>query len=144
MINNPSIEKTKQILKNETGVKIIVAQSDEYNRKMMEYGKFDVLLGIENPERKLTLRNLDSGLNPFLASLLAKNKVSLGWDFSYIEKLEGKEKALVLAQMMQNLKICRKKKAKIVLVNCENREKGKELMKSLGSSSLQVKEALAF
>jgi len=142
MINTDNIEQLKQLLKKELYPKIVIAKDDLFNRKAIEYGKFDILLSLENPSRKITLKHIDSGLSPFLAALMAKNKIKLGIDFNYIKSLEGKEKGKVLARIRQNIKLCRKKKTGIILINYCDKKNALSFMQSLGASSQQAKNAL--
>lgn len=137
MILTNNIEKAKQMLKAISGIKIVKAQDDAFNRKMLEYGKFDILIGLENSQRKLTLKNIDSGLSPFLCSLMAKHKISLGIDLAFIRSLKGKEQSLVLAQLMQNIKLCRKKGVNIALFGVKDEKDAKTFLQLLGASSQQ-------
>ena len=52
MINNSNIEQVKILIKKEESPKIVLAQNDEFNRKILEQCKFNILLSIENGNRK--------------------------------------------------------------------------------------------
>ena len=79
MINTDKIEKAKLMIKeSKERPLVLLAQDDNFNRKILEYGKFDVLLSIERGERKDSLRQVDSGFNHVLAVIAAKNKISFG------------------------------------------------------------------
>ncbi len=140
MIETSNIEKFKQLLKKEEGIKIVRAQDDLFNRKALEYGKFDVLLGIENLNRKMTLRQLDSGLNPFLASIMAKHGISLGIDLETIRALDIRKKGNLMAQIAQNVKLCRKERVKLALFGVKDKKDAYSLLQALGASSQQTKE----
>lgn len=144
MIFTNNVEKFKQELKTEESPKIVMAQDDAFNRKAIEYGRFDILLGIENIERKLTVRQIDSGLNPFLISLMKKNNISLGIDIAFLRSLEKRKKARILSQMMQNIKLCRKRNVKLVLFSAKDKKDSLSLLQSMGASSQQTKKALSF
>lgn len=146
IINEPNIEKAKNLIKKAIVEKekpiIIQAQNDEFNRKILEYGKFDILLSVEAGERKDKLRQRDSGLNHVLAEIAHKNKIAIGIDLEEIEKLSGKEKATRLGRIMQNIKVCRKVKCLIKVLNYKDKKDAASFLMSLGASSGQAKEAL--
>lgn len=145
MINTDNIEKAKKMIRECKEKPIIVlAQNDNFNRKMLEYGRFDILLGVENGERRNSLRQLDSGFNHVLAAIAAKNGVSVGIDINEINNLKAKEKSERIARMAQNIKICRKSGVKIRLINYKVKNDAFNLLISLGASSLQAKEAISF
>lgn len=144
-ISTNSIEKAKQAIKkalelNEKPI-IVEAQDDNFNRKLLEYGKFDILCNIEY-NRKDSPRQLDSGLNDFLAGLASKNKVSIGTNLEKLRNLGKKEKSIILARIKQNIKICRKAKAKIKLLNYNDKPSAQAFLLSIGSSTQQAKEAV--
>jgi|SRR3989344_1627273 len=143
IINEKHIEKVKQLIRSSDRPIIVVAQEDNFNRKIVEYGKFEMLLNIECGDRKNTLKNIDSGLNHVLAGIAAKNKVSIGIDLEDIDCLGNKEKALRLTKIRQNFRICRKKDTKIKLLNYKNNKDAFSLLLSLGASTKQAEEAIS-
>lgn len=142
MINNPSIEKTKQVLKAEPSPKIIQGQNDEYNRKMLEYGKFDILLSPDSGNRKSTLRHIDSGFNHVLAILAAKNNVAIGIDLDDLRSISKIEKAKRMEKIIQNIRIARKKSVKLAIKGIQDINNKQPLLKSLGASSQQASQAI--
>ncbi len=130
MIHTSNIEKAKKEIRNCMEMPIIVkAQGGEFNRKILEYGNFDILL-------------LDSGLNHVLARIAARNKVAIGIDLNELRKLEKKAKATTLGKIVQNIKICRKAKAKFVTLNYKDKRDASSFLISLGISTRQAKEAI--
>jgi RNase P/RNase MRP subunit p30 len=111
---------------------------------MIEYGKFDMIAGIEFGERKNSLKQADSGVNHYLAKTAEKNKVALGIDISQTRELNIKERAEVIERLIQNIKICRKANCKIKLLNYKDEKNAFYFLISLGASSEQAKKALAF
>src|SRR3989304_1605619 len=94
IINATNIEQAKGLIKSSKEKPIIVqAQNDDFNRKILEYGKFDILLSPEAGKRKRTLRNIDSGFNHVLAKIAEKNNVAIGINLAEISKLAKEEKA---------------------------------------------------
>lgn len=143
MISTTNIEQAKNLIKKAAEKPIVVqAQNDEFNRKILEYGRFDILLGVERGNRQRTLRNIDSGFNEVLAHIAAKNKVSLGVDMEELSQLDKENKAKRLERIMQNIKVCRKAGVKIILFNCRDKKDSVSFMLSLGASTKQAKEAV--
>lgn len=143
MIIEKNVERARQMLKKEQSPKIVLAQNEEFNRKMLEYGKFDILLSVELSAGKNKIRQTDSGLNHVLAKIASKNKIAIGINLDNISKMNKKEKAQVLAKIKQNIKICRKAKTKIS-ITCSNILEAKFLLASLGASTQQITEAIVF
>jgi|SRR3989344_2005101 len=147
MINTENLEQAKNLIKKsiETKEKLIIvkAQNPEFNRKILEYGKFDIILSIESTAKKeYTPKNLDSGFNHILAKIAAKNNILLGIDLKEIQSLEKKEKAILLSKIIQNIKLCRKAKTKIKLLNYKDKKTAFSFLISLGASTQQAQEAL--
>ena len=143
MINNQKVEEVKKLIKKEQSPKIILAQNDEFNRKILEYGNFDILLSVEKWNRTNKIRQTDSGLNHIIAKI-AKNKlVAIGLDLEEIKNLEPKQKAERLSKIIQNIKICRKSKTKIA-VKTNSLEKARWFLSGLGASTQQIKETIVF
>ena len=46
MINFSNLEQAKRAISKEEYPKIILAQNDEFNRKIIEYGKFDIIFSL--------------------------------------------------------------------------------------------------
>ena len=143
IVNTNNLEKAKQLLKKEPSPKIVQSQNDDFNRKIIEHGKFDILLSPESTAGKNKIRQTDSGLNHVLAKIASKNKIAIGINLKEISKLEKKEKAERLTKIKQNIKICRKTKTKIAIWEA-TRQEAHNLLQSLGASTQQIKEAIVF
>ncbi len=143
IISETGIEKTKKLIKSSKKPIIILAQDENYNRKMLEYGNFDILLSPEIITGKSRVKQEDSGLNHVLAKIAAKNNISIGIDMDKISKLDKKDKAIRLAKIRQNIKICRRAKTKIKIINSGNKEEARAFLLSLGASTQQAKEAIS-
>lgn len=147
MILTQNIEQAKSLIKkaieNKEKPIIIKAQSPEFNRKILEYEKFDILLDIESTaQNKDTSKYLDSGLNHVLAKIAAKNNISIGIDLKQIQSLDKKQKAIILSKIIQNIKIARKAKANFKLINYKDKKTAFSFLISLGASTQQAKDAL--
>ena len=141
MINTINIEEAKRLLKKEETPKIILSQNDEFNRKILEHGNFNILLSPETGQRKNKIRQTDSGLNHVLAKIANKSNIAIGIDLEEIKILEPKVKAERLSKIRQNIKICRKSKTKIAIKTSSIIE-ATIFLQSLGASSTQAKEAI--
>jgi len=143
MIDTTNVEEAKRLIKMSKEKPVVVlAQNDEFNRKILEYGKFDILLSVERGNRRRTLRTIDSGLNHVLAEIAAKNKVSIGIDMDELRALEKEERANRLEKIKQNIKICRKAKTKLVLLDYKDHKDAFAFLISLGASTKQAKSAV--
>lgn len=147
MINSQNLEQVKNLIKKAIEAKenpiIVKAQNPEFNRKILEYGKFDILLSIESAiQKRDTPKNINSGLNHVLAKIAAKNNIALGIDLKEIQSFEKKEKAIRLSKIIQNIKITRKAKTKLKLLNFKDKISAFSFLVSLGASTQQAKDAI--
>ena len=94
---------------------IVEGISEEKNRKTVENKQIDILLAPERVGRKDRLNQRDSGLNDVLCKLAKENDVAIGFSFS--DLLNSKYRAVVLGRMMQNVRLCRKYKVRMVLAS---------------------------
>lgn len=129
----------------------VSAKDDFFNRRMIETCKINYLLSPEFSQEKDTLKQRSSGFNHVLAKEAVKKGIAILINFSELCSLNKKDKAIVLARIMQNIKICRKTKCKIKIAtfakNKEEQKTEQELkafLFSLGASSQQVADACKF
>jgi len=142
MISTTNLEQAKKLInKSKEKPLIIQAQSDIFNRKILEYGKFDILLSPETGNRRDKIKSLDSGLNHVLAKIATKNKIAMGIDLENISKLDKKDKAIRIARIKQNIAVCKKAKTKIKLLNYKDKKDSFSFLLSLGASTQQAKQA---
>ncbi|MDO8508640.1 MAG: hypothetical protein Q7S27_03060 [Nanoarchaeota archaeon] len=144
MISTTNIEHAKNLIKKSTEKPIIVkAQNLEFNRKILEYGKFDIILSIESTsQREDTPKSIDSGLNHVLGKIASKNNISLGIDLKEIQSLDKKQKAIRISKIIQNIKVAGKTKTKIKLLNFKDKRIAFSFLISLGASTNQASEAV--
>ena len=129
IINTTKIEQAKKLIKNSKQPIMLQAQNYEFNRKILEYGKFQVLL---NPKQ----------LNHILAKTAAKNNVSVGFDLSELPT-DKKEKAQFISKLIEAIKTCRKSKTQIKLLNSKDKKDAFSFLISLGASTSQAKQAIS-
>lgn len=142
---NEARKQIQKLKKEKPNEEIIVrAQSQEFNRKILETKEISVLLSPEIHNRKDKLKERDSGLNEVLCKLAAKNNIKIGIDLKEIQKLEKKQKAIIIARIMQNIMLCKKSKAEIKIINCNEKDKREafSLLLTLGASTSQAKKAI--
>src|SRR3989344_1967820 len=125
MINTTNLEQAKKQIKQEKSPIMIKAQDPEFNRKVLEYGRFNILLFPEsNVVKKDKPKQLDSGLNHVLAEIATKNKDRIGIDLKDLRSMERKEKT------------------KLALKNIKDKKDAFSLLLPLGASTQQAKEAI--
>jgi RNase P/RNase MRP subunit p30 len=144
IIDTENIEKAKQLIKKSEKPIIVLAKDEIFNRKILEYGKFNALISLEMSPKKRKLRQVSSGLNHVLANIASRNKVSIGFDFELISSLNKKQKAIILSRIKQNILICRKSKARIIALNYSEKRNAYSFLTVLGASSVQAKQAISF
>ncbi len=147
LLTEPNPEKAKQLIRNSKQTSAIVqARSPDYNRTLLEYGKFQALLFPEpkdiQAKKKDKLKQLDTGINSIMAKIAAKNKIQIAIDLSKITNLEKKQKALYLSRIKEMLKILRKAKTPLKLINYKDKKDAIALLQSLGASSQQATDAV--
>ena len=102
------------------GIVIVRGGNDSFNRKILENKKVDVLLSPEHGYKKDRLRQRDSGLNHVLCRIASQNNIAIGIDFQEILNKQGEGKRQLaehLARIMQNIKLCKKAKTNMILMN---------------------------
>jgi len=153
LIESPEKE-ARRIVSSLKGKKKIVAFAggdDALNRRAVETLKIDYLVSPERGFKDDSLKQRDSGINHVVAKEAAKRGIAIVIDFSGISKLRGKEKALRLSRLIQNIKICRKVKCPIKIASFGRRKEEvvdersrKSLGISLGMSSEQARDSVRF
>jgi ribonuclease P/MRP protein subunit RPP1 len=144
---NGNEKELRRIVDSLKGKKVTVGvygYDDAFNRRIAETIKMNYLINAERNlfDKKDTLKQRDSGLNHIVAKEMASKKVSLVIDFESLALLSKQEKALILARIIQNVKICRKAKCSIKILSKSLDKKDVEAFaSSIGMSSQKVSEA---
>lgn len=146
-IKNPILSFSK--IYNFDELNIVEGGDDKKNRKIVETKNIDILISPEKIRVKDFMHSRDSGLNQVLCKLAKKNEIAIGFDFNLV--LKAKNRAVIIGRMMQNVKLCRKYKVKMVLLSGAFNElemrNPKDLISFgivLGMTSLEAKIALNF
>jgi len=102
---------------NIRSLNVVHGGSEKNNRGAVENRNVDILLSPEEGIKKDFMHTRNSGLNQVLCKLAKKNGVAIGFSFNKILNTKGMERALILGRMMQNVKLCRKYRVKMIIIN---------------------------
>ncbi|MBI2449514.1 hypothetical protein HYV49_04420 [Candidatus Pacearchaeota archaeon] len=129
-------EARKKIDKISKLQKLIIVQGrdEEFNRKVLENKKVNILLNPENTNKGSSLFQRNSGMNHVLCRIAKENDIAIGIDLSEIIKRESKERAEYIAKVMQNIMLCKKYKVRMIMTTLANSES--ELRNSYDMKSL--------
>jgi len=129
----------------------VIGQDNEFNRRAIETLKINFLVSPERGPKKDSLKQRDSGLNDVVAKEASNRNIPIVLDLNEINQTNGKEKALRLSRIIQNIIICRKEECKILIANlAENKESildektRRSFGMSLGMSTAQSKDSTNF
>ncbi len=129
--------------------KIVFGGDDAHNRKAVEHKNVDLLLSLERGRGKDFMHSRDSGLNHVLCSLAHRNDVAIGFNFR--DALKSDNRGLILGKMMQNVRLCRKYKVRMVVISgaCNEAElkSAKDLFsfgRVIGMTPIEAKHAVMF
>ena len=130
---------------------IVVGGDENKNLKALKNKNIDILFSPEKNSRMDKMHSRESGMNHVLCKLARDNKIAIGINFGDILKVDGEKRAVLIGRIMQNIRLCRKYKVKMVIGSFARNEyemrAAKELFalcRAFGMSGLQAKEALNF
>jgi len=124
-------------------MKVLEARDAAYNRIILEKNRDIILEGLEYSDSEDSPKYLNSGLNSIMAKIASKNRNILGIRTSKLAILPKRRKAIILARIGQNIRICKKANAGIA-IDLEKREERSSLIESLGGSTKQSSQAISF
>ncbi len=126
-----------------------IAMGSDDNRKVASDKNVDILVSPEIASRGSNLVSRDSGLNEAICKLASKNQVAVGFSLSRI--LDSKNRINQIANVMQNIMLCRKYKVRMVMASFADDKYGmrhardmKNFCIVLGMSEEEASEALNF
>ncbi len=140
---NEARKQIQKIRRTSPGEKIaVLSQTDEFNRKALEIKGVSMLIINEGLAVKDYMKQRNSGLNEVLAKICAEKGIEIKIQIDEIAKKSDVEKAKALARLVQNIMLCKKAGAKLVLLgkNADKRALQSSLI-VLGASTSQAKEA---
>lgn len=109
----------KEILeaRKKIDIVIVLGRGDaKENRNIIESSP-DVLLSPHHGSKKDFMKERGSGLDHVICRIAAKNKIAIGIDFSEILNADEKERVAILGRIIQNIKLCRKYKVKVLFAS---------------------------
>jgi len=131
IISENDFMKAREKIRNNDGKTLVFSSDDdELNRKILEKEKISILL-LNQRGRKDRMKQRESGLNHVLAKEAKKNEVIIGINLDEIIESRGKQKAEILARIIQNIKLCSKNKLKMKFIPIRH-ERNLHDLKSLG------------
>jgi RNase P/RNase MRP subunit p30 len=119
IIQAKSIEESKKLIEKarKEGKEVIVKGRDiEFNRKILEMKRVSALV-LNLSGGRDGLKQRDSGLNQVLCRIAKDNNITLAIDFNELLVEDKKQKAKILGRMIQNIKLIKKFKNKLEIVN---------------------------
>lgn len=126
-----------------------IAIAGDNVRRLVEDRNIDILFNIEsvNKERNLVTRN--SGLNDAICKLASKHNVAIGFSISNL--LNNKIRTNIIANISQNIRLCRKYKVRMVIASLAKNKyemrHARDIMNfgiALGMTDKEAKDALNF
>ena len=130
--------------KKEGKIVALVGGDDAFNRRAVESLKIDYLVSPERGVKKDSLKQRDSGINHVVAKMAAEKGIVVVVDFAEVAGLKGKDKALRLGRVIQNVKICRKAGCEVKIWGSGDEKALRSFGISLGMSSSQVRDSVVF
>ena len=131
-IKGSNFEKVRKIIREQKRLKkqtIFVSSDDNLTRKIIEKEPVDILV-ILQAHRKDRQKQRDSGFNQVLAKIAKKNNVKIGICIDEILASKSKQRAEILARVIQNIRLCSKNK--IHMKFCGENTRNIYDLKSLG------------
>ena len=146
IISSTTIQEARKLIDKTANSKkrvIVKAQDSEFNRKILENKKVNVLLSPESFEHaRDKFKQRDSGLNEVLCKIAHDNNIKIGINLEDLKKATGKTRAILLSRIMQNIMLCKKAKAKIEFFGAADKKNLVSLLLSLGASTSQAKKII--
>ncbi len=130
-IHENNFDKARKLIHENSGKEIVFSSDDdELNRKILEKEDIQILL-LNQAGRKDYHKQRNSGFNQVMAKSVKKRDVVIGINLDEIINSEGRQKAVILARVFQNIKICSKNRIKMKFIH-KNQERDIFDLKALG------------
>jgi len=120
---------------------IILGKNDDFNRKILENKKVNMLILNEDLIQKDYMKQRNSGLNEILCKLATKNNITIAIELDKILKKTEIEKAKSLARLKQNITLCKRTKTNLIAISKQPKKLIQSLFLTLGASTQQAKKA---
>jgi RNase P/RNase MRP subunit p30 len=109
----------KEIQKARNKADFVIVNDIENIRETVEKHKPDVLFGVEMQKKRDYMHQRNSGINQVVCDIANTKNVAFGIPFRWI--LEARNKQILLGRIMQNLKLYKKYKSKIIFASFAER-----------------------
>ena len=121
---------------------IIQGRDIAFNRKVLESRKTNMLV-LNHTNKKDKLKQRDSGLNQVLCKIAKDSNIILAIDLKELTKeTDKKNKAIILGRIIQNIRLIKKFKNKLKLLNSGNKQQAFSFLLTLGLPTKQAVEAV--
>ena len=131
LIQEKNFDRVRKLIKENQDKTINFSSNDEeLNRKIIEKEDINILL-LNQSNRKDKLKQRDSGLNHVLAKITKSKNVAIGINLDEIIHSDKKNKAKILGRIVQNVRICKKAKLKMMFFS-EKENRNVHDLKALG------------
>ena len=144
LIATTSVEEAKKRLKSTPRPHIVQAQSEQFNRTLVESGLVDILILSNTTSRKDTLRAIDFGISVVLLRIAAKKRCAIGIDLEVLRALTPERQARELMRIAELIRLARTAHTTLALSGAGGIKEQKDFLQSLGASSQQATQALTF
>lgn len=94
-------------------ITVVQGGDDTLNRNAVSSSHVDILLDPHLGKRHDAMHQRDSGLNHVLCTLAKEHNVAIGFSFAAV--IHSQNRSKLLGRMMQNIRLCRKYKVRIVI-----------------------------
>jgi RNase P/RNase MRP subunit p30 len=116
-VSKAIICKPEEVNKARRKAKLVIVESSDANRLVIEKLPFDIIYNLENMMQRDKTHTKSSGLNQVLCELLGKRKKVVAFNLNSLLKANKGLRSVILGRMMQNVRLCRKYKVKMVIVS---------------------------
>ncbi len=144
LIDAKNLRELRSKLVNSKGTIIVNGGNEFINRFCLENNKVNILLNPEKNDDKDFMHSRNSGLNHILCKIAYENDKAIGINFNYLLDLNENKRITALGRIMQNIRLCRKYRVKVFIINIINKwddERSAKDLKSLGTLlGLSLKE----
>jgi len=121
---------------------IVQGKDIAFNRKALENKKTSMLI-LNHTNKKDKLKQRDSGLNQVLCKIAKDSNIILAIDLKELTKeTDKKNKAIILGRIIQNIRLIKKFKNKLKLLNSGNKQQAFSFLLTLGLPTKQAVEAV--
>ena len=144
MITTLSIDEARRLVRTTPAPRLLLAHDEKFNRSLLDHATFEGLVINHQSRKNDSLRSLDLPFNMVLARIAARKNISLCIDLDTLRTLKTAEQANELACIRALIIICRKAGTPLSILRARTLEDTRALLRTLGASSQQASEALAF